>query len=58
MKKTSKNEIHSIIRDCGGEGHYSGKEKHMYIKHMPIQNMEDFEIIRSYLFPEVEVLYY
>jgi hypothetical protein len=59
LNRFTKKDIHQIIKDCGGEGHYSGHEKVMYINHL-INNIDAktaFQTIAGYLFPNLTFLF-
>jgi hypothetical protein len=55
MKTYTKNTLHQMIRSNGGEGHYCGKTRTMYIDH--IKDQLRFNVIIGDLFKPINIIY-
>jgi hypothetical protein len=51
----TKNVLLNIIRFCGGEGHYSGRTKTMYIHHL--KDRWTYNVLTAYLFKKINVVF-
>jgi hypothetical protein len=51
----TKKRLLTLIRSCGGEGHYSGKTKTMYVKHL--NDKWTFNVLTAYLFDQIKIGY-